>query len=429
MNPAPARPFTEPSTTLRLLDGWSAAGRPLGLTEHLRHHGPAPRPGRALIEAVEEAGLTGRGGAGFPTGRKLRAVAGGRRRAVVVVNGMESEPLSRKDQTLLAVAPHLVLDGAVLAAEAVGADRIHLCVPRTRTALLHALAAAVEERQDVGVDPVVVRLEALPHGYVTSESTALVHWLNGGPARPTSSPPRTHEKGVRGRPTLVQNVETLAHLALIARHGADWFRQAGTAASPGTTLVTVAGAIRRPGVLETEPGTPVGTLLRQAGGADQPLQAVLIGGFAGTWLSLPYALALPFSREGLAPHATPGAGVIAALPNDACPLAETARILTYLAANGAQQCGPCRFGLPAVADDFTGLAHGHATPDRLDRLRHRIGLLPGRGACRHPDGAARLAASALTTFTDDVDHHLTHGHCHRPTTLPVPPTTRTQEWT
>ncbi|MFH8387040.1 NADH-ubiquinone oxidoreductase-F iron-sulfur binding region domain-containing protein [Kitasatospora sp. NPDC018058] len=429
MIPAPARALTEPSATPRLLDSWSATGRPLGLTEHLRHHGPVPRTGRALIEVIEEAGLTGRGGAGFPTARKLRAVAEGRRRAVVVANGMESEPLSRKDRTLLAVAPHLVLDGAVLAAEAVGADRIHLCVPRNRTTQLSALATAVEERRDVGVDPVVVRIEALPHGYVTSESTALVHWLNGGPARPTSSPPRTREKGVRGRPTLVQNVETLAHLALIARHGADWFRQAGTTASPGTTLVTVAGAVHRPGVLETEPGTLVGTLLQQAGGPDQPLQAVLLGGFAGTWLSLPHALGLPFSREGLTPHAAPGAGVIAALPHDACPLAETARILAYLAANGAQQCGPCLFGLPAVADDFTALADGHATPDLLDRLRHRIGLLPGRGACRHPDGAARLAASALATFTGDVDHHLTHGHCHRPATLPVPPATRTQEWT
>ncbi|MGW2371021.1 NADH-ubiquinone oxidoreductase-F iron-sulfur binding region domain-containing protein [Kitasatospora sp. NPDC001683] len=430
MTPAPARALTEPSTTPRLLNSWSATVRPLGLTEHLRHHGPVPRPGRALIEVVEEAGLTGRGGAGFPTGRKLRAVAGQqRRRAVVVANGMESEPLSRKDQMLLATAPHLVLDGTVLAAEAVGADRVHVCVPRTRAAQLDALATAVDERRAAGLDSVPIRIEALPHGYVTSESTALVHWLNGGPARPTSSPPRTHEKGVRGRPTLVQNVETLAHLALIARHGADWFRQAGTTASPGTTLVTVAGAVHRPGVLETEPGALVGTLLQQAGGPDQPPQAVLLGGFAGTWLSLPHALGLPFSREGLTPHATPGAGVIAALPHDACPLAETARILAYLGANAAQQCGPCLFGLPAVADDYTALAHGHATPDLLDRLRHRIGLLPGRGACRHPDGAARLAASALTTFTDDVDHHLSHGHCHRPTTLPVPPTTRTQEWT
>jgi NADH:ubiquinone oxidoreductase subunit F (NADH-binding) len=429
MNPAQVHAPTEPGTTLRLTDGWDATGRPIGLAEHLRRHGPAPRPGPRLIEAVEAAGLTGRGGAGFPTGRKVRAVSEGRRRAVVVANGMESEPLSRKDRRLLAVAPHLVLDGAVLAAEAVGADRVHLCVPVTRTGQFGALAAAVAERRSARLDTVPIRVEAVPHGYVTSESTALVHWLNGGPARPTGTPPRTHERGVHGRPTLVQNVETLAHLALIARHGPHWFRQAGTALSPGTTLVTVGGAVRRPGVVETEPGTPVGTLLRQAGGADQPLQAVLLGGFAGTWLSTPQALTLPFSREGLTPHATPGAGIIAALPHDACPLAETARILAYLAANGAQQCGPCRFGLPAVSDDFTTLADGHPSPGLLDRLHRRIGLLPGRGACRHPDGAARLAASALTAFEADVDQHVSRGPCRRPTALPVPPATRTEQWT
>ncbi|MFJ9775471.1 NADH-ubiquinone oxidoreductase-F iron-sulfur binding region domain-containing protein [Kitasatospora sp. NPDC101157] len=112
------------------------------------------------------------------------------------------------------------------------------------------------------------------------------------------------------------------------------------------------------------------------------------------------------------------------------PLDETARILAYLAANGAaRQCGPCLFGLPAVADDFTALADGHTTPDLLDRLHHRIGLLPGRGACRRPDGAARLAASALTAFEAGVDHHLRHGHCRRATTVPAPSATRTEHWT
>ncbi|WP_406205092.1 SLBB domain-containing protein [Kitasatospora sp. NBC_01560] len=429
MNQAPARTLQQATGTARLLDAWHTTGRPADLADHLERHGAAPRPGAALIAAVEEAGLTGRGGAGFPTGRKMRVVAAQRRRAVVVANGMESEPASRKDQTLLAVAPHLVLDGAVLAAEAVGADRVHLCVPRTRTHQLRELTAAIDERRAAGLDTVPMVLQELPHGYVTSESTALVHWLNGGPARPLGSPPRTHEKGVHGLPTLVQNVETLAHLALIARHGPHWFRQAGTAETPGTVLITVGGAVRDPGVLEVESGTTIGALLQQAGGPTEPLQAILVGGYAGTWLPAGQALALPFTRASLAPAgAAPGAGVITALPQDACPLTETARMLTYLAANGAQQCGPCRLGLPAVAADFTALADGHATPDQVERLRHRVGLLPGRGACRHPDGAARLAASALTAFADDVDHHLHRGPCRRPAVLPAPPTARIREW-
>ncbi|MCX3059029.1 NADH-ubiquinone oxidoreductase-F iron-sulfur binding region domain-containing protein, partial [Streptomyces beihaiensis] len=377
------------------------------------------------------AGLTGRGGAGFPTARKLRAVAGRRGRAVVVVNAMESEPAGRKDQLLLAVAPHLVLDGAVLAAAAVGAGTVHVCLPRDRAAQYRQVSAALDERRRARLDPVTLRLHALPHTYVSSESTSLVRWLGGGPARPQGSPPRSHERGVDRRPTLVNNAETLAHLALVARYGPDWFRQAGTADEPGTLLVTVSGAVAAPGVLETALGTPVGTVIDRAGGPAEPIGAVLLGGFAGTWLPAPL-LDTPLAHRDLDPlGAAPGAGILVALPRSACGLRETARILAYLAAQSARQCGPCVFGLPAVAEDFGALAAGRADPGLLPRLRRRTGLLPGRGACRHPDGAARLAASALRTFADDVDHHLTHGACPgvlRPPHLPVPAATPPESW-
>ncbi|MEU3341195.1 NADH-ubiquinone oxidoreductase-F iron-sulfur binding region domain-containing protein [Streptomyces sp. NPDC006668] len=140
----------------------------------------------------------------------------------------------------------------------------------------------------------------------------------------------------------------------------------------------------------------------------------------------------PLARRDLAPlGATPGAGVLVALPHSACGLVETARILAYMAAQGAGQCGPCRYGLPAVAADFAALATGQTDPELLSRLHRRTGLLPDRGACRHPDGAARLAASALRTFADDVDHHLTHAACpaaHRAPTIPVPPATPPETW-
>ncbi|MCI3278162.1 NADH-ubiquinone oxidoreductase-F iron-sulfur binding region domain-containing protein [Streptomyces cylindrosporus] len=435
---APARTATWHATDTRLLSGWYATGRPADLTDHLRRYGTPPvtaahgnRHAMPLIRALEAAGLTGRGGAGFPTARKLRAVAAGRGRPVVVVNAMESEPASRKDQFLLAVAPHLVLDGAVLAAEAVGADTVHLCVPRGRSAQYWQLSRAMDERRDACLDEVSLRLHALPHAYVSSESTSLVRWLDGGEARPLGAPPRSHERGVGRRPTLVHNAETLAHLALVARYGPGWFRQAGTAQEPGTTLVTVSGAVAAPGVLEVALGTPLATVLDRAGGPAEPLRAVLLGGFAGGWLPARH-LGIPLSRQALAPlGAAPGAGVLVALPRSACGLTETARILAYLAAQSAGQCGPCRFGLPAAADDFAALAAGQADQLLLSRLRRRTGLLPDRGACRHPDGAARLAASALGCFADDVEHHLTHGACpaaHRPPRLPVPPATPPETW-
>ena len=427
--PGPPAPYgpTGPYGS-RLLDGWFSTGAPADLDQHLRRYGPPPLPrgrqGGLLIRAIEEAGVTGRGGAAFPTGQKLRSVAEGRGRAVLVANGMESEPASRKDRLLLDLAPHLVLDGMTLAAAAVGADEIHLCLPRGRDTQARALAAALADRRRAGLDPVPPRIHTLPHHYVSSEETSLVNWLNGGDARPLATPPRPFEKGVGGRPTLIDNVETLAHLALIARYGPAWFRASGTPDAPGTTLVTVTGAVDSPGVYEIPLGTPVGRVLDTAGGTTAPLGAVLVGGFFGSWLSARDAAAVPFSKPGLAATgAGPGAGVLIAQADSACGLAGTADVLRYLAAQSARQCGPCRFGLPAVAEDFAILARGTADQALMDRLHRRVGLLPGRGACRHPDGAARLAATALKVFADDARRHLYGGPCgaaNQPASITVP---------
>jgi NADH:ubiquinone oxidoreductase subunit F (NADH-binding) len=403
----------------RLLAGWFTAGRAADLADHLDRYGPAPldrvaRRGDAspLIRAVEESGLTGRGGAAFPTARKLQAVADGRGPTVVVANAMESEPASSKDATLLQLAPHLVLDGITLAAQAVGAREAHLCVARTRQQQIRDLRGALAERARHRLDPVPVQLHELPHHYVSSEESALVRWLNGDDARPMSTPPRPFEKGVGKRPTLIDNVETLAHLALIARYGPAWYREAGAADAPGTTLVTLGGAVHHPGVYEAPMGAPLGRLLAHGGGPSERLSAVLVGGFFGSWLPAQVALPTRFTKQDLAElGAGPGAGVLIALPERACGLAETAAVLEFLARNGAQQCGPCQFGLPAVAEDFASLAYGRLDQDGLRLLDHRVGLLAGRGACRHPDGASRFAATALRTFAADVEHHLRYGPC------------------
>jgi NADH:ubiquinone oxidoreductase subunit F (NADH-binding) len=411
----------------RLTIGWAQARRPSPLTEHHARYGPVPSGPQAaarLAGQVTAAGLTGRGGAGFPTGAKLRAVASGRGPAVVVANGMESEPASRKDQALLARAPHLVLDGAVLAAGAVGAETVHVCVDRDRAGQAAALRAAVQERRRAAPDPVDILVHELPRRYVSSEETALVSWLNGGEARPAATPPRPFERGVGRRPTLVDNVETLAHLALIGRYGPDWFRAAGDVDAPGTMLVTVAGAAADPGVHEIEGGTPVGDVLARAGAAGG---AVLIGGYFGTWHSVAQVAGRPLTAAGLRPvGGSPGAGVLYVLPDGCCGLAAAARILRYLARQGAQQCGPCRLGLPAIAADLEQLAAARPEAGLLARLDRRLGVIPGRGACRHPDGAVRMAASALTAFAGDVRGHAAGHPCAaaarrgQPDGLPVP---------
>jgi NADH:ubiquinone oxidoreductase subunit F (NADH-binding) len=396
-------------TMARLTAGWQLARRPATLREHADRYGPLPRGiarGRhGLVEQVAAAGLTGRGGAGFPTGTKMHTVASGRGQTVVVANGMESEPASEKDQALLARAPHLVLDGISLAADAVGAAEAHLCLARTRQWLIDSVRAAVAERHRAGLDRIPITVHELPHHYVSSEETALVHWLNGGEAKPTTTPPRPFERGVRRRPTLIDNVETLAHVALIARYGASWFRQVGHAGASGTMLTTVSGAVARPGVYEIEAGARVGDVLAMTG-ADMNSDAVLIGGYFGTWHDISVVEDLPFTIAGLRPAGgSPGAGVVHVLPAGGCGLAEAARILRYLAGQGAQQCGPCIFGLPAIANDMAQLAASRPEGDPLDRMQRRFSQISGRGACRHPDGAVRMATSAVATFAADARAH------------------------
>ncbi|HUZ83562.1 MAG TPA: NADH-ubiquinone oxidoreductase-F iron-sulfur binding region domain-containing protein [Gaiellales bacterium] len=270
-------------------------------------------------------------------------------------------------------------------------------------------------------------IAATPTRDVAGEETALVGWLNGGPARPAAVPSRPFERGVEGRPTLVQNVETLAHLAQLARHGAEWFRLLGSDAEPGTRLVTVTGAVERPGVFEIAVGTAVGEVVEQAGGSPGALRALLVGGFFGTWLDASRAWPLPFSHDGLAAAGGgPGAGVVIALPNGACGIAETARLLRWYAAEGAGQCGPCTFWLAALVRGVDALAAGTASPSEVARLHRWCGEIEGRGACRHPDGAARLLRGALELFSEGVWLHAAGRACAgstRPLVVGVPDST------
>ncbi|MGZ4380234.1 MAG: NADH-ubiquinone oxidoreductase-F iron-sulfur binding region domain-containing protein [Gaiellaceae bacterium] len=393
----------------RLLAGLPPGDRPVTLDEHLARYGSVRDHGksRGLIDLVEASGLQGRGGAAFPTATKLRAVASRRGRPVVVVNGTEGEPASGKDKVLLRCVPHLVLDGAVAAAEAVGAREAFVAVADGATAESATVAAAIDSRRRRKLDGrVTLRLVEVPDRFVAGEETALVQFLNGGPAKPTFTPPRPFERGVNGAPTLVQNAETLAHIAQIARFGPSWFRRIGTAAEPGSILVTLSGAVARPGVYEVALGSPLRDLLAEAGGVREDVQAYLVGGYFGTWVRADRAAGLRLSEA----EVSLGARAIVALPARTCGLAEAARIARYLSDEGAGQCGPCVHGLGAIAGALELLASGDRT-DRRDRIARWVSAVRGRGACHHPDGASRFAASALEVFADEVELHLRQGRC------------------
>ena len=410
-----------PTRLPRLLptDPWAG---PTSLAAHLARYGELAAAGSgrqrdALIEEVGRSGLTGRGGAGFPTARKLAAVASGRR-PVVVANGTEGEPASAKDKVLLAQSPHLVLDGAAIAAEIVGAKRAIVVVHHSVREIVDNAAA---ERRRAGSDRTRIQIMTGADRFVGGEASALIHWVERGLPTPTRTPPRLSERGLGGRPTLVQNVETLAHLALIARYGAAWFRAVGTTEHPGSMLVTLLGAVNRPRVYEIATGTNIQEILSLAGGASAPLQALLLGGYFGTWVPAS-AAQLPLSSAGLAPvGASVGAGLIATLPDDACGLVETAKVVRYLADESAGQCGPCLFGLDAIAGELQRLAQG-STSDQAT-LRRWLGHVEGRGACKHPDGVARLIRSAITVFGPELARHAQGWCCatRSASILPVPP--------
>ena len=402
----------------RLLAGIPARGA-MGLESHLAVHGSLPlevkrrrRVESPLIGRIERAGLGGRGGGGFPTATKMRAVSEARGRAIVVVNAAEGEPASLKDRTLCQSLPHLVLDGGQLAAQAVGADEVIVCVCESASASIHAITAAIAERRRLPGAAVPMRVSVVGSHYVAGQESALVNHLNGGPAKPTFTPPMTFEQGVSRRPTLVNNAETLAHVALIARHGSDWFRGLGTPTQPGSTLITLSGPVAHPGVYEVEYGASLSSLIHAAGGTTAGLRGALFGGYAGSWIAGELLSGVALSDEYLAVDgASLGAGVALLLSEDACPVAECARVARWLASQSTGQCGPCLNGLDALAGTVEEIAAGTARSRAEQRIARLASLVRRRGACGHPDGAVNFILSAVDTFAADFADHARHGSC------------------
>ncbi|MFN8080210.1 MAG: NADH-ubiquinone oxidoreductase-F iron-sulfur binding region domain-containing protein [Kineosporiaceae bacterium] len=416
------------------------------LADHVARYGPRPitsgHGGALLLRIVEESGLAGRGGAQFPVAAKWHTVitavredAARHRRAgttpgdvVLVANGAEGEPASAKDAALLQHRPHLVLDGVVCVAEVIGATRAVVWLHEGAHATRAAVARALAERREAGLDELPITIATGPDRYLTGEANAVVRALDGGPALPWFRPvPVAAGGGIDGMPTLVHNVETLARTALLARTGTH-------APMPGV-LVSVLG--RTPAdqpvltVRELAPERTVADAVLDRYGHWTAPRAVLIGGYGGTWLRWDEAAGLHLGGldrrrspgAGVEPRdVTLGAGVLAPLPVDACGVTETAAIATYLADSSARQCGPCLFGTRALADTWTRIARGTARRGDAEHLARISGEVARRGACALPDAAVNLTLSALRVFADDLDDHLAGAGCSHTdvAVLPIP---------
>jgi NADH:ubiquinone oxidoreductase subunit F (NADH-binding) len=404
-------------------------GQPPDLAGHVASVGPVPLPTahygkwrEALRAELEASGLAGRGGASFPSAIKLSVAQAGGAGSIIVVNGMEGEPASDKDKLLLIRSPHLVLDGAQLMAAACAARSVMVCVPSGRDQVAAAVATAMAERAGTAFSPVPEQLVRPPDRFIAGEESALARWIETGESLPSFRPDKGTALRIGRRAALVHNVETLAHAAMIARTGPSAFRAHGVPEDPGTSLITISGAVENPGVVEVDRGTPLLDIASRATPIGPP-QALLVGGYGGTWVS-PAHFATPYASLSLRTiGATAGVGVVVVLGPDACGIMESARIAHYLAGQSAGQCGPCVYGLPAIADDVTRLAYGRADATLMTRLTRRLDQVAGRGACRHPDGAVGVVRSALNVFAGDVNAHL-HGtpcrHWDRPSRLRFP---------
>ena len=403
--PAPATPaenetgftprFVLPDDAYETWAQWRAAG---GWGDH---------SGEDILHIVEKSGVVGHGGAGFPTADKWRRVQGADQ-PVVVANGSEREPGTEKDRYLMSHRPAVVLDGLRLAMHAVGAKLGIICIDEDADESFQQMSALVEAARDALGHDLEIRFQRVPTRYVAGEETALLSVIEGRDPVPRIRPPYPSDVGVFGRATLVQNVETLAQVAVAAALGVDRYRTAGTPDSPGSGVFTV-GPFGGPfTVTEIEFGRTLKSVLDEHG-LSADATAVLVGGYAGGLIT-PENLDVVLTRRALTERGTSlGTKSIQVLRRSDCPVRVVAEIVRYFGEQTADQCPMCFRGLPDMAGILDDLEKGSASEESLADLEKFMGTLSGRGVCRLPDGAARVTLSLLTHFAELVAAHATGG--------------------
>jgi NADH-quinone oxidoreductase subunit F len=392
-----------------------------------------------IVAVIEASGLRGRGGAGFPTGRKWRTVrdyCSGAERTSVVVNAAEGEPGTFKDRTILRNNPYQVLEGALIAARAVAADQVIVATKLSFSEEIEGLHAAIGEIKAAGwCDGIEIDVFEGPNEYLYGEETALLETVDGRYPFPRIAPP--YRRGVRevvesaddldtasglsahvemagpgadteAPPTLVDNVETLANVARILARGAEWFRTEGTPESPGTIVCTVTGSVVRHGVGEVIMGTPLHEVIELIGGGARPGRSIraVLPGVSSTFIDAS-ALDTPVSYEAMAAI---GSGLGSAgfvVFDDADDLvAVAAGVARFLAVESCGQCTPCKLDGLRIAELLDSTARGEAAADTLDELRTRVGSVAEGARCSLATQQQVIAAGLLERFPDDVAAHL-----------------------
>jgi NADH-quinone oxidoreductase subunit F len=387
----------------------------------------------ATIQEVMLSGLRGRGGAGFPTGRKWLSVRdavdldeedGGADRAFVVCNGAEGEPATFKDRAIIRANPYAVAEGVAIAALAVGAERAFIGIKERFTAEAERLAAAVDEFAAAGLlDHATVQVVLGPDHYLYGEETGLLQVIEGEAPLPRNVPPYIHglfatvpatgwssaggvaTEFAASNPTVVNNIETLATVPLVLALGPEWYRSLGTDRSPGVVVATVVGDVVRPGVGEVELGTPLREVIERVGGGVRPghtIKAVLSG--TANPVITADQLDVPLSYEGFEAI---GSGMGAAgfwVLDDSTSMVEVGQVVSrFLAVESCGQCPACKLGCLAVTDGLDRLVTGEATPEDVETVAYRLRTVTDGNRCYLPVQEQRVVGSIVTAFADEVN--------------------------
>jgi NADH-quinone oxidoreductase subunit F len=406
---------------------------PLGIAAYVRAGGyEAVRKAlrdmtpEAIVAEVTTSNLRGRGGAGFPTGKKWGFMPGGddRRPRYLVVNADEMEPGTFKDRLLMEGDPHQLIEGTIVSAFAIGATVAYIFLRDEYTLAARRLAQAIAEavaQGFVGADvlgsgfDIDIRLHRSAGRYICGEETALLAALEGGRAIPRAKPPFPAFSGLWGNPTVVNNVETLANVPHIVNRGAEWFRRLGRGEDAGTKIFGASGRVKRPGAWEL----PMGTIIREiiedhAGGMRDgyDLRALLPGGASTEFLPADKLdIAMDFAALEKAGSRV-GTGTMVILDHRTCPVAMLHNLQHFFAQESCGWCTPCRDGLPWVERTLEAIECGDGEPEDLDILAHHVGFLgPGKTFCALAPGAMEPLKSGLRLFHADFVRHIEGKRC------------------
>ncbi len=373
-------------------------------------------PNKNILEEVTASGLRGRGGAGFPVGRKWGIAAQTEADVrYVVCNAGEDEPGSFKDRVLVEYRPHLVLEGMILAARAISAEHAYIYLNETYDDCFTRMTKAIDEAKAAGfLNGTTVTLHRAPTVYVAGEDSATLEVLEGKPPKPRQKPPYPAAAGLFGKPTVVNNVETLANIPLIMRHGAAWFRKYGTPESPGTMIFCLGEEMTNTGAYELPLGTPLRKLYEDVGGGikgEKHLKAILPGGPSCAFLT-PDQLDVPLDPESLkAAGSTLGCGVMRFYAEGTCMVQETLRIAQFFARESCGQCPACRMETTMLSTMLERIHSGKADAALLDQFQKIVDFNRGKGYCALVNMPGPPVLSALRLFHEDFDHHIHYGTC------------------